>query len=208
MARALIAALLLAALPAAADPGLFSVSGLRGWIPQTFHDKAATEYRLAGGVVEARCSAGASGLIWEERVDLSRTPLLSWRWRVDRVFADVDERAKSGDDFPARVYAVLDGGWRVWRTRSLVYVWASRAPAGSDWPSAYTAQAHVVALRSGGAEAGQWREERRDLRADFQRYFGLDLDHVDGIALMTDCDDTGGAAVAAYGDIRLEAPPR
>jgi hypothetical protein len=98
---------------------------------------------------------------------------------------------------------VIDGGWAFWRTRTVVYVWAARQPAGSDWPSAYADQARVVALRSGTAEAGQWREERRDLRADFRRWFGIDARHVDGVALMTDCDDGGGAASAAYGDLRF-----
>lgn len=201
---------LCAPLTAYADPGAFSVTGLAGWTPQTFRNKAPTQYRLApgpeGSVLDARCAAGASGLIWRERIDLARTPLLRWRWRVDGVYAGLDERTEAGDDFPARVYAVRDGGWAPWRTRSLVYVWASSEPAGSDWRSAYTDQAHIVALRSGAAEAGQWREERRDLRADFQRYFGLALDHVDGIALMSDCDDGGRSASAAYGDLRLERP--
>lgn len=187
-----------------AEPGLFSITGLRGWTPQTFEGKAPTQYRIENGALEARCRAAASGLMWKERLDLSRTPILRWRWRVDGVYAGLDERTRDGDDFPARVYVVRDGGWAIWRTRSLVYVWASRVPAGSDWPSAYTRQAHVVALRSGAAEAGQWREERRDLRADFRRYFGLDLDHADGVALMTDCDDAGSTITAAYGDLRLE----
>jgi len=208
MARGLIVLLLVAAMPAAAAPGLFSGTGLQGWTPQAFSGKAPTQYRLAGDVLEAQCRAGASGLIWKERIDLTRAPTLSWRWRVDGIYPALDERTKAGDDFPARVYVVRDGGWAFWRTRSLVYVWSSREPAGSDWPSAYTDQARVVALRSGAAEAGQWREERRDVRADFRRYFGVDLDHIDGVALMTDCDDARGAATAGYGDLRFEPSRR
>lgn len=100
-----------------------------------------------------------------------------------------------------------DGGWTPWRTRSLVYVWARHEPAGTDWPSAYSAQAHIVALRSGAAQAGRWLEERRNLRADFRRYFGLDAGTAHGVALMTDCDG-GGEARAWYGDIRFEPAAR
>lgn len=205
-AAALAAALLV--LPAHADPGRFSATGLDGWLTQTFRGRAPTHYRLAEidgtRAVVAECHASASGLLWPERVDPARAPVLRWRWRVEGVFAGIREREKDGDDFPARVYVVRDGGWAVWRTRTLVYVWASREPARADWPSAYTAQAHVVALRSGDAEAGQWREERRDVRADFARYFGRALDRIDAVALMTDCDDARGTARAAYGDLRFE----
>jgi len=130
--------------------------------------------------------------------------VLRWRWKVAQVYSGLRERDKTDDDFPARVYVVLDGGWAPWRTRSLIYVWASAIAPGADWPSAYTPQAHVVALRSGAAGAGRWEEERRDVRADFKRYFGLDLAAVDGVAVMTDCDDAGGAAGAWYGDLRFE----
>lgn len=203
-------AALVASGAAHAAPGLFSLTGLDGWTPQTFRGKAPTAYRLADAagarVLEADCRAGASGLIWKEPVDLARTPILSWRWRADLFPAAGDERRKGGDDFALRVYVVRDGGWAVWRTRSLVYVWAAREPAGSDWASPYTSQAHMVALRSGGA--GAWQAERRDVAADFRRYFGLDLARADGVALMTDCDDAGGAARGAYGDIVLTAAPR
>lgn len=200
--------LALCATAALAEPGLFSISGLDGWSEQTFKDKKPTQYRLAREsnvqVLEADCKASASARIWKEKIDLLRTPILSWRWKVESVYPAVAEREKKGDDFPARVYVVMDGGLAVWRTRSLVYVWSSTESKGSDWPGAYTAQAHVVALRSGPADAGRWMEERRDVRADLKRYFGLDATHIDGVALMTDCDDAAGATRAWYGDVRFE----
>lgn len=209
MRIALAAAALLLAAAAQAAPGLFSLTGLDGWQPQALRNKATTAYRVAsdGGtrVIEADCRAAASGLIWKQRIDLARTPILAWRWHAEAFPPARDERAKGGDDFALRVYVVRDGGWAFWRTRSLVYAWAARAPAGSDWPSPYTAQAHMVVLRSGPAG---WQSERRDVRADFRRYFGLDLDAVDGVAVMTDCDDTGGTARGAYGDLVLGAAPR
>ena len=59
----------------------------------------------------------------------------------------------------------------------------------------------MVALRSGSAEAGRWMQERRDVRADFQRLFGTDITRLDAVALMTDTDNGGGEARAWYGDI-------
>lgn len=208
-----IAAALLIALgaaPVSAAPGLFSVTGLEGWEKQTFSNRKPTKYRITQDsgvqVLEAQCHASASGRSWKERIDLQSTPFLRWRWKVSQVYAGVREREKSGDDLPARVYVLLDGGWAPWRSRTLAYVWASGEPAGSDWPNPYTPHAHMIALRSGAA--GRWHEERRDVRADFKRYFGLDLDAADGVAIMTDCDDSGGATRAWYGDLRFEGPAR
>jgi hypothetical protein len=179
----------------------FPVHAWEGWTEQTFRGKERTAYRLNEGAVEAECKASASGLIRREKIDLRKTPVLRWKWKVESVYAGIDEKAKRGDDFPARVYVVLDGGLLPWRTRSLVYVWSSTSPQGTDWPNPYAAQAHHVALRSGNP--GPWQEERRDVRADFKRYFGLDVDAADGVAIMTDCDDSGGAARASYADIRF-----
>lgn len=185
-------------------PFLFITPALAvdGWTEQTFRGKEKTAYRAEGGAIEAQCKASASGLLRKQKVDLAATPHLRWRWKVDGVYAGIDEKKKGGDDFPARVYVVFDGGLAVWRTRSLVYVWSSTQPQGSDWPNPYTAQAHHVALRSGNP--GAWQEERRDVRADFKRYFGLDLAALDGVAIMTDCDDAGRSMRAWYADVRFE----
>mgnify|MGYP001792320715 CR=1 FL=1 len=62
----------------------------------------------------------------------------------------------------------------------------------------------MVVLQSGTTRTGHWMTEKRDLRADFKRYLGLDLDTLDGVALMSDCDDAGGNTRAWFGDIQLK----
>ena len=196
--------------PALAGPGLFSVTGLAGWEALTFKKKTPTVYALMQDgntqVLGAECNASASGYIAKGKIDLTKTPVLTWRWKADAIYPGINEREKGGDDFPARVYVVRDGGFAIWRTRSLVYTWSSTQPVGSDWPNPYASQAHHVALQSGLSKLGQWQTESRDLRADFKRYFGLDADTLDAVALMSDCDDFKGAARARYGDIRLTSP--
>lgn len=188
-----------------AAPGAFSVSGLQGWEPQTFKSLEPTTYRLLRDaktqVLQAQCSRNASGYIWKEKIDLKATPLLKWRWRIHQTFVGLNQTQKSSDDFPARIYVVLDGGWMIWRTRALAYVWSNGESASDHWPSPNTTQAHMVAVRKGSQGVGDWQNEQRDIRADFKTYFGMDIDHVDGVALMTDCDDAGIAAVTEYGDI-------
>lgn len=192
-------------MPAGAS-GLFSVDGLDGWEAQLFRNKMPTRYRIVDDrgvrVLRADCSASASGLIRRERVDLGRTPILQWRWRTRALLTGTNEREKSGDDFALRVYVVRDGGWALWRTRSLVYVWSNGESSGDHWPNPYTDNAHVVIVRRGPQQVGEWVEETRDVRADFATYLGLRYDAVDGVALMSDCDDTGAEVRAWYGDIR------
>lgn len=195
-----------------AAPGAFSMTGLDGWQPQSFSRREATHYVLVQDnktqVLQARCEHSASGYFWKGKVDLGKTPRLSWRWRVRQIYAGLHEREKSGDDFPARVYVVHDGGWAWWRTRSLIYVWSNGESGARDWPSAYTAQAHVVAVRAGVQGLEQWQQEQRDIRADFRAYFGMEIGHIDAVALMTDCDDGRGSGIAEYGDLRLEPDAR
>lgn len=183
--------------------GSFSTQGLLGWEEHSFEGN--THYRLVTQdgvqVLRAESHGSASGLLFETEIDLRQTPYLHWRWRVETVLDDVDERTKLGDDYPARLYVVRKGGLLPWRTRALDYVWSSNQPKGAAWPNAYTDRAQMIALRSGKAELGQWVEERVNVREDFRRLFGEEITVVDVVAIMSDSDNSGGHVVAYYGDI-------
>ena len=43
----------------------------------------------------------------------------------------------------------------------------------------------------------------RDVEADYRAAFGEAPPPISGVALMTDADNTGGSALAYYGDITL-----
>jgi hypothetical protein len=203
----------LAALPARAaiTVGAFSEGELDGWQEKSFQGN--TSYRLTARdgrtVLHAQCDNSASVLYLERKIDLRKTPVMRWSWRVDRTLTGLDETRKSGDDYPARVYVVVDGGLFAWRTIAVNYVWASSQPAGASWPNAFVSNAMMLALRSAD-EVGQWHSEARDVRRDFQRLHGRDVTRIDGVAIMTDCDNSGGHAEAWYGDIVFseEAPAR
>lgn len=185
--------------------GAFSEGRLDAWEEESFVGQ--TEYALVEEngqkVLEAQCEASASGLFRRQSVDLRETPVLEWSWRVNGVFEGIDETTREGDDYPARIYVVQEHRILRWRTRAMNYVWASEKPRHADWPNAYASQARMLALRSGDAEAGEWKTERRNIVEDFKRYHGREIDSIDAIALMTDCDDTGRSVRAWYGDIRF-----
>jgi hypothetical protein len=153
--------------------------------------------------VWARCEdASASGLFYRREIDLERTPVVEWRWRVDAGFIGNDERSRDGDDYPARLYFVDERRVARWLTRALNYVWATHEPRGADWPNAYTTGARMIAVRS-GADMGIWHTERRNLREDFRLYHRREVTRISAVAIMTDCDNTGQPVEAWYGGIRF-----
>ncbi len=186
--------------------GRFSAGDLTGWRSKSF--KGETRYRLVrdrGGeiVLEAVSEGAASGLVLERKIDLTKTPILIWRWRVERPVDPPDELSKEGDDFAARVYFIAPGAGMLSFPDSVVYVWASRRPEGSSWPNPFTKKARMVAVDSGASHAGRWRTHRRNMREDFRRYFGRDITEVTHVAIMTDSDNSGLSARGWYGDIRV-----
>ncbi len=186
------------------DIGNFSSGKLDGWKEKVF--KGKTQYQLVHEdqiqVLRADSQSGASGLVREIKVDLTKTPILNWSWRVNKSLENLDERNKTGDDYAARIYIVVSGGFVFWKTKSLNYVWSSNIPVGSHWPNAYAEDNVImIAQQSGNAAAGQWHHQQSNIRVDFKRYFGKDIDSIDAVAIMTDTDDSGQKAVAWYGDI-------
>ncbi len=172
-----------------------------------------TEYRgvLLDGerVVRARADDSASALYQRRRIDLNRTPYLQWRWRIERTLGpDVNEHSPAGDDFPARVYLVRNGGLSFWRAKVLNYVWSNAQPVGAQWTSPLAGiDTQMIAVDSGDFLAGQWRVHSRDIRADWYAAFGEELDRIDAVAIMTDTDNTGAALQAWYADILFSAQP-
>jgi hypothetical protein len=185
--------------------------GLDAWRQRSFKGETVYQVVELDGemVLEAHAEGTASALYRSMSIDLNKTPYLHWRWRIEKTFGDeIDERTRSGDDYPARIYVVRRGGLAFWRTWAVNYVWSSGQPAGERWPNAYAGDnVQMWALDSGGARAGEWVSHVRDVRADFKAALGMDIDKLDGIALMSDADDTGGSARAWYGEIRFSDSP-
>lgn len=184
----------------------FSDGDLAGWKTRELEGRTRYEIRGdpdGGGKVLTAWSAGAASALYHEgEIDLVATPLLSWRWRIESPLPIPDERSRRGDDFAARVYVVSEGFGLLGLPLGITYVWAN-APAGSAWPNPFTARAFMVVVDSG--PGGAWRHHERDVREDFRRYHGKDVKRLDGIAIMTDTDNSGTEVRAWYGDLSFRA---
>jgi hypothetical protein len=178
-----------------------------------------------GGTAVLRVVAddAAGSLAFRLAADPRRTPLLSWRWKVDRVVDGADLTRKEGDDYAARVYVTFDVpdssltlGQRtrmaiarlLYGTRlpaaAICYVWDNRHPVGTTAWNAYTSHVRMVVLRSGPGEAGRWVSEARDVAADYRAAFGHPAPAISGVAVSADTDQTHERVTAWFGDLRLE----
>lgn len=184
---------------------------------------APTRYglRVWDGVpaVEAHAVKSMALLARPVDIDLAKTPILCWRWRVDAPLKTADMATKAGDDYAARVYLsfevppeTLGVGTRLALKlaralrgnqvpdAAVNYVWDNKYPLGTGRANAYTDRARMLVLRTGGADAGRWVEERRDVTADFVQAFGHAPRRLTGLALATDTDNTGEEAHAGFAD--------
>ncbi|MEH6503009.1 MAG: DUF3047 domain-containing protein [Cycloclasticus sp.] len=183
--------------------GDFSNSDLTGWISQVFEGETRYQLEHVEGlsVLSASSSKAASGLFTEVDIDLNKTPIIHWSWKIKNTLASANERAKSGDDFSARVYVVFSDGPFFWQTKTLSYVWANQSAIGQHWPNPYTVNAQMLAVQSGEELSNRWRSESRNILQDIQRVFGKTITTIEAVAIMTDTDQTGAVAQAWYGDI-------
>ncbi|SDU31126.1 Protein of unknown function [Halopseudomonas salegens] len=204
MMRTSLLGLCLACAANAATANSYQPADILDWEQRDFADP--TEYSLVkrdGQTwLQADCVNGASALYLQQDIDLRQSPVLQWQWAVRGVFSDIDEQSKAGDDYPVRLYVVKDGGLLRWRTRAVNYVWSSTEPRMSNWPNAFAGQARMLALQSGSTGGWQVNTEQRNVREDFIALHGEEVDQIDGLAIMTDCDNSGQPIQGWYGPIR------
>ncbi len=196
----------------AAAPSLpistFSEQSLVKWKHHSFSKN--TDYGLVlldnNWVLRAKSEDSASALIRSVNIDLEKTPILQWSWRVDKPLSGLDEKNKVGDDYAARVYVVHKKGFFD-RGVAINYVWSGSNSKGSSWPNAYAMKSsYMLALQDSLTPLSQWQYESRNVREDFKSLLGLEVNTVQVVVLMTDTDNSGLDAEVYYGDLSFNAP--
>lgn len=173
-------------------------SPLAGWSSVVFSGE--TRYTPAAHCVLAQADNSASSLMRQQGVALSATPWLVWGWRGDQHPVNqraADEQSRGGDDFRARVYVIYRPG-SLARMRALNYIWSDQHAPGSHWPNPYASRSMMVVVQQGQAAPDQWHYFIRDVKADFRRYHGIEVDQVDALAVMTDSDNRGGSVKTCF----------
>jgi Protein of unknown function (DUF3047) len=180
------------------QPGEFPAD----WKPKD--DTARRVYRVLeeGGLRFVRATAEGTGsqMGREFPWDLKTHPVLAWRWRPRAFPAGSDERESSRNDSALGVYAVFPHSPMTVKT--VKYLWSREVSVGTT-ASASAGLTRMIVRRSGPAADGGWVAEAVDVAADYRRLFGEDPPAPQGIAVLTDADQTRSRAEGDYADFRV-----
>lgn len=197
-----------------------------GWKPLTFKKvPKLTLYELVKDgdavVVKATSEASASGLTKEVKIDPKAFPFVRWRWKVENLLKNSDVSRKGGDDYPARLYITFEydpdkvsfgkklrfkAGQAIFGDipiAALNYIWETKTQIGTFIDNAYTDFAKMIVVESGSQKVGMWVEESRNIYEDYKKAFGEEPPMINGVAIMSDTDNTKERATAYYGDIQF-----
>lgn len=175
-------------------------------------------------VIEANSSDSASALMAKgDGIDLSATPIVAWRWKVDKIIPGADNRVSEKEDSPARLVFFFDGdkaslpfGDRAAMTlakaggedlpyATLMYIWSNDAPVGDVIQNPHTDRVQMLVVAGSDASLGKWQTFSRNVAADYERIYKEKPGKLLGYGVFTDSDNTHASAHAWYGDIRFDA---
>jgi hypothetical protein len=197
----------------------------QGWREVLFDNKAPNNYFTHDdGSISVGTNESVSLIYKEVEVDLSKTPKLSWSWKVDVAIPPTDLRIKGKDDRSLAIYvsfpfdyeranfferffyklvAAIKGEETPGRVIS--YVWGGDAQRGTISESPYLKSAGaLITLREAKASGGEWFNETVDVVRDYERIFGEPPNQPYQIAISADSDDTKLPSLGWVRDIRFE----
>ena len=159
----------------------------------------------SGNFLKAVADNAASGLGKEVKINLNKTPFINITWKIEKDLAGIKEDTKKGHDFAARVFAVKKTGATPLSNRAINYVFSSNNDVGSNWPSPYTKKSIDNVLATTQNNLNEWITVKANVKEDFKRFHNLDVNELDGLAIMSDTDNSKMTAVAYYQNIFFSA---
>jgi hypothetical protein len=217
--------------PSVLEVGKFSAATVEGGLPDgwtslTFKKVPRhTIYELVRDetiVIKADSRAAASGLTKAITIDPRDYPVVRWRWKVMNLIRNGDVRRKEGDDYPARLYITFEyephkvsftkklkykAGQALFGAipiAALNYIWDGKSPVGTIVDNAFTDFAKMIVVHNGSADLGRWVVEERNVYEDYKKAFAEEPPLINGVAIMTDTDNTKETATTYYGDILFQ----
>lgn len=154
-----------------------------------------------GNFLKAEANAVASGLGKQINIDLNKTPFLNISWKVEKDLKGIIENSKKGHDYAARVFVIKKTGATALSNRALNYVFSSNNEINQNWFSPYTKKSVDYILSTTKKNFNEWVTVKVNVKEHFKKFHNLDVDSLDGIALMTDTDNSELVAVSYYQNI-------
>ena len=158
-----------------------------------------------GNFLKAVADNAASGLGKEVKINLNETPFINITWKVEKDLSGIKENTKKGHDFAARVFAVKKTGSTPLSNRAINYVFSSNNEIGFSSPSPYTKKSIDNVLSTTKDNFNQWVTVKANVKEDFKKFHDLDVNELDGLAIMSDTDNSKMKAIAYFQNIYFSA---
>jgi len=166
---------------------------------------AKTEYFIGqnenGNFLKAVADNAASGLGKEIKIDLNSTPILNITWKVEKDLNGINERSKKGHDYAARVFVVKKTGATALSNRAMNYVFSSNENVNVSHPSPYTKKSIDYVLATTKENLNEWVTVKVNVKEHFKKFHDLDLNEINGIAIMADTDNSKLKSISYYQNI-------
>lgn len=158
-----------------------------------------------GNYLKAEANNAASGLGKEIKINLKSTPIINITWKVEKNLEGINEDTKKGHDFAGRVFVIKKTGATPLSNRAVNYVFSSNNKVGNNWPSPYTKKSIDNVLSTTIDHMNEWVTVKANVKKDFKKFHDLDVNEIDGIAIMTDTDNSKMTAITYYQNIYFSA---
>jgi hypothetical protein len=168
-----------------------------------------TKYSLGsnenGNYLRGEAENAASAIGKNIKIDLSITPYINITWKIEKDLSGINENSKKGHDYAARVFVIKKTGVTPLSKRAMNYVFSSNNEINNNWPSPYTKKSIDYILSTTKENLNEWVTVKANVKEHFNKYHDLDVDEIDGVAIMTDTDNSKLKAIAYYQNIYFSA---
>ena len=154
-----------------------------------------------GNFLKSEANNAASGLGKEIIIDLNKTPFINITWKIEQDLNGIKENSKKGHDYAARVFVIKKTGATPLSNRAINYVFSSNNDVGLNWPSPYTKKSIDNVLASTKKNMNEWVTVKANEKEDFKRFHNLDVKELDGVAIMSDTDNSKMKSIAYFQNI-------
>ena len=175
-----------------------TVRKVRGADNKTIYSVGSNEN---GNYLKAIADNAASGLGKEIKIDLNKTPFINITWKIEKDIPGIDETAKKGHDFAARVFVIKKTRATALSNRAVNYVFSSNQDVGSNSPSPYTKKSIDKVLATTKTNLNEWVTVKANVKEDFKKFHDLDVNELDGVAIMSDTDNSKKKSITYYQNI-------
>ena len=159
----------------------------------------------SGNFLKSVADNAASGLGKEVKIDLNKTPFINITWKIEKDLSGIKENTKKGHDYAARVFVIKKTGATPLSNRAINYVFSSNNDVGFNSPSPYTKKSIDNVLSTTKNNLNEWVTVRANVKEDFKKFHNLDVDELDGLAIMSDTDNSKLKTIAYFQNIYFSA---